>query len=254
MAKNNAKLFPIELVLQCGINPETGKPIRCVNDLELQSNIINYLRVIDQQDALNRYKWFGLPPGITGEMIERILYFKGQGALIYSEADEKWYFLPYALNGNIDIYGRYLGVNVFPFYGNEGTDKQHIISDKTYIPRYDVRLEALTKEDVVNSAFLLHDYSLGISQQTAPRAQLQLPIIHMMSKCLPFMNTALMNSTGVMGVRCQQGDEQSIYDASQAIENSALTGQKYVPISGSLDFQELSGSNVGTAEEFLLAM
>lgn len=254
MGKNNAKLFPIELVLQCGINPATGKPIRVEDDVQLQSALINYYQIIDRQDAYNRYTWYNLPEDITGEMIERVLYHKGQGALVYSDLDDKWYFLPYALNGNIDIYGRYLGINVLPFYGNEGNETQHIISDKVYTPRYEERLDALTYNDVIDSAFLLHDYSLGIGQNTAPRAQLQLPIICLMSKCLPYMNTALMNATGVMGVRCQPGEEQSVYDASHAIENSALTGQKYVPIAGAIDFQELSGSNVANAEEFLLAL
>jgi hypothetical protein len=247
---NNAKLYNIKVI------QELLAKAMAADATTLQQNLFGYISVIDRQDAFNRYTWLGLPPGVTGEMIERVLYYKGQGALIYNEFEEKWYFLPYVLNGNIDIYGRYLGINVLPFYGNEQGDKknQHIISDKVYIPRYDIRLDALTAQDVKDSAFLLHDYSLDISQQTTPRSVLQMPIINLMSKCLPYMNTALMNSTGVMGLRVQDGEEQSVYDASRAIENSALTGQKYVPITGALDFQELSGSNVAQAEQFLLAM
>ena len=220
----------------------------------LPFEIADFIRNIDKQDALNRYKWFNLPDGLTGEMIERVLYYRGQGALVFNDIDEKFYFLPYCLDGNIDVYGRFTGIRVLPFNGHEDDETEHIISQTRYIPRYDFPEGIPTIEEMDASAFLLHDYAIGISQINPPRCALQEPIIQLMSKCLPFMNTALMNGTGILGVRTQPGEEQSVYDASRAIENSALTGQKYVPLTGAMDFQELTGGDVAKAEEFLLAM
>lgn len=256
MANKKPYLANLEPYYQAGVDPKTGLPMKFgyAGDTHILDGIRNFLQVIDQQDALNRYTWYNLPDGLTGQMIERVLYYRGQGALIFNKTEEKFYFLPYALDGTIDVYGRYTGIRVLPFNGQENEGKAHIISDKVYTPRYDIAVEMPTLEEMDDSAFLLHDYSIGISQWNQPRAQLQQPIIELMAKCFPYMNTALMNSTGITGMRCHQGEEQGVYDASHAIENSALTGQKYVPIVGSIELQELTGGTVAKSEEYLVAM
>ena len=64
-----------------------------------------------------------------------------------------------------------------------------------------------------------------------------------------------MNSTGVMGLRVGNENEQPEVDRlSSAINDAALNGKKYVGITGTIDFQELTGGNVAKSEEFLLAM
>ena len=76
-----------------------------------------------------------------------------------------------------------------------------------------------------------------------------------MADCIPFMRTALVNSTGVMGMRVDGADEAAnVYAASDAINIAALTGQKYVPIEGAIEFQELTSGQVAKGEEFFLAM
>ena len=72
------------------------------------------LRIIDEQDAINRYKWYNLPDGLDSHLLERVLYYKGQGVFFYAETIGKFYFLPYALSGNIDIYGRFNKVTPLP--------------------------------------------------------------------------------------------------------------------------------------------
>jgi hypothetical protein len=76
-----------------------------------------------------------------------------------------------------------------------------------------------------------------------------------MSNYIPFLNTALLNSTGVQGMRVNTENEQAnVYAASNAINKAALAGQKYIPIIGNVDFQEMTGGTVAKSEEFLLAM
>ena len=57
MAKNNAKMSPLELYLQAGIDPKTGLPTRSGQkvDLDYKGFIKRILRIIDEQDAVNRY-------------------------------------------------------------------------------------------------------------------------------------------------------------------------------------------------------
>lgn len=69
------------------------------------------------------------------------------------------------------------------------------------------------------------------------------------------MRTALLNSTGVQGMKVSSEDEaSSVTTASDSVDMAALNGKKYVPIVGGLDFQDLSGSGTGTSDQFLLAM
>ena len=103
------KMVPLDLYIQAGIDPKTGLPLKCSGSLpsELVNNVKRQLNIVDLQDALNRYTWYNLPKGLTGNLIERILYYKGQGALFYMESNETFYFLPFALDGSIDVYGRF---------------------------------------------------------------------------------------------------------------------------------------------------
>lgn len=264
MGKNNAKLIDPSLIIQAGIDPKTGLPIKLVsvNGCELKSNIKKVMRIIDEQTAVNRYVWYNLPSGLSGQMIERILYYKGQAMFFYSKELDQFFFLPYALDGSIDIYGRFTSVKPLPFNGSTEVKKGEKLSPiSRYItslsrePIYDVYLDALEEDTLDKKCVLLNDYSKQISQTVLPRQLLNDPILDVMSDCIPFMRTALLNGTGVEGMRVNSQDEyNNVKLASAAIDNAALNGEKWVPITANLDFQDLSTGQVAKAEEFLLAM
>lgn len=226
--------------------------------LDLKCEIKKSLRIVDEQDAVNRYTWYNLPAGLNGQLLERILYYKGQGAFFYMETADKFLFLPYALDGSIDVYGRFTGITPLPFGGTTKADEK----PKAWIdglilePSYDVILpEDLTYDDLMKKCVLLQDYTPQISQTVLPRAALQDSLVDVMADCVPFMRTALKSATGVAGMRVATEDEYSnVLAASYAHEQAALKGDKWVPIVGQIDFQDLSTSNVGTAEDFLIAM
>lgn len=276
---NNSRLPDISRYIQAGINPKTGLPIKFGDCGEgLKENIKKLLRIMDEQDAINRFVWYNLPPGLEGQLIERVLYYKGQGALFYESATEKFYFLPYALDGTIDVYGRYMGIRPLPFNGslNMEEKKKDKRIDQSYIwlnyknlkPIYDVILEdeltyierddkgnEISRNVFENGCVLLSDYSKQISQMNISRQILQDPLLDVMADCIPFMRTALLNSTGVQGMRVGTQDEQSnVEAASRSVTQAALAGEKYIPIVGSVDFQDLTDGAVGKSEEFLLAM
>ena len=247
----------VQPYIAAGINPKTGLPIK-FDDLEskLKANIKSLIKIVDRQDACNRYVWYNLPSGLTGQDIERILYYKGQAILFYMDTNETFYFLPYALAGSIDVYGRYTMVTPVPLANakdEEGKDKPWIVG-LTRKPQYDV-LEEVTLEDFKNSCVILRDYQHGISQTITPREIINDGLIDAEAECIPFMNTGLQNSTGVTGMRIPDDDAvASVMAANNSTKLAALNGQRYIPITGTLEFQELAGGSVLTSSEYMQAM
>lgn len=263
MGKNNAYLTDPNLLIQAGINPKTGLPIKYDGICNLKADIKKQLRIMDEQDAVNRFTWYNLPYGLNGRLIERILYYKGQGMLFY--LNDKFYFLPYALDGTIDIYGRYMAVTPLPFHGtaNDGKIETPWIQGLKYEPVYDIimpedlselSIEELTTK-IEKSCVLLKDYTEQMSQTNIARQIINDPILDVMSEMFPYMRTALKNSTGVQGMRVgTENESANVWAANAAIDRAALEGDPKVPIVGTVDFQDLTNSPTAKAEEYLLAM
>ena len=270
--KNNAKLFDPALMIQAGINPKTGLPYK-FGDVSkasslLKESYVKNFRIKDEQDAINTFVWYNLPQGLNQRLIERILYYRGQGMFFYMKETEQFYFLPYALqspdNGpGIDVYGRYRGCTPLPFNGStstggDGTSKD---KEKPWIiglfkkPIYDIPLEPLSIDEIYDCCILLKDYSEQLAQKNLTRKDLQEPIIQHMAEIPCFARTALLNSTGVKGMRvANQADYPNVLDANAAFEKAAMEGTPYVPIVGSVDFQDLTDGQAAKAEEFLVEL
>lgn len=259
-----AKMYDQSLLKAAGLtrkNADTIIPDKC-----LKPEIKKALRVIDEQTAVNRYKWIGLPKGLNARLMERVLYYKGQG--MFFKMGDTFYFLPYELSAKegtgIDVYGRFTGVTPLPFHGSTSDkDAKPLIEGLIYEPVYDPILikDILANTDEENkhiiekSCVLLHDYTQQISQTVIPRQGLNDPILDLMSDCMPFMRTALINSTGVQGVRiANEAEAANVLQASNAINRAALTGDKFVPLVAPYETQDLTSGAVGKSEEFLLAM
>lgn len=259
---NNAKLPDLDTLIQAGIDPKTKLPLKAVSSMPcgLKENIRAIISKNDEQIAINSFKWYGLPNGLTGNLIERILYYKGQGMLFYMPADEKFYFLPYALDGEIDVYGRFTGVTPVPYKGTPGTtdkdgDIKPWIKGLRRIPVYDFQLEPIDINKYENSCVLLFDRSQDVSETVIPRSTTNMSLIDVEAELIPMLRTALSNSTGVQGVRVNSSDEAwTVNEASKMSNIASLTGLKWLPMNGKLDFQDLTPGQVAKAEEFLLAM
>ena len=115
-----AKMTDVNLIIQAGINPKNGLPIKAgSNPCSYKEDIKRFLRIIDEQDAVNRYKWYNLPCNLTSQELERMLYYKGQLAFFYMEDLDEFYFMPYALDGTIDFYGRFNTIHPVPMTSGE---------------------------------------------------------------------------------------------------------------------------------------
>ena len=268
MSKNGKPyLANLEPIIAAGIDPKTGLPAKMTSGdpCFLKQDIKRNLRIIDEQDAVNRYTWENLPDGLNSQMLERMIYYKGQLAFFYFKEMDKFYFMPYALDGGIDFYGRYTGIHPIPFSGGttdeekaDYSKKATVLSLKKLKPVYDVvTLEDWMKDpDIIfNSAVLLKDYTEQLSQTITPRQMLNEAILDVEAECIPFMRTALIRATGIKGMRVGNQDEQSnVQAANDSMLNAALTGKVNIPIIGSVDFQELNDGTVGKSEEFMMAL
>ena len=260
MAKNNAVLPNIQTLINAGIDPKTGLPYKFSSKKGLKEDVKKFLRVVDEQDAVNRYVWYNLPTNITSQELERMLYYKGQLCFFYDKDLDEFYFMPYALDGTIDFYGRFNTIHPIPM--TSGTDEKNNKAQAQYLSSkklkcvYGVVLpEDLTLEDLFTNTVLLHDYTKQLSQTIIPRVTINDSILDIMADCVPFMRTNLLLSTGVKGVRVQDADQQeSVKDGSRSLECAALTGDPFVPVLGKLEFQELTNGQVAKSEEFMLAM
>ena len=253
-----AKLPDLETLLQAGINPKTGLPVKLGgHKCTIKEDIKKYLRLIDEQDAVNRYVWYNLPANITSQELERMLYYKGQLCFFYDKNLEEFYFTPYALDGTVDFYGRYNTIHPVPM--TSGSDDKGNKAQAQYLAEkklkciYGLNLDG--KADLTNSTVLIHDYTKQLSQMIQPRVVVNDPILDVMAECVPFMRTSMIGSTGIKGVRVQDADQQqNVIDGSRSLEHAAMTGNPWVPIIGNIEFQELTDGPTGKIEDYMLAM
>ena len=269
MAANKGPYLPnLEPIIAAGIDPKTGLPAKVTSSApcNLKENIKRLIRIQDEQDAVNRYVWSNLPDGLNSQMLERMIYYKGQLCFFYFKEMDKFYFMPYALDGGIDFYGRYVGVHPIPFSGGttdeekkQASKQMTILSAKKLKPVYDVILpEDLVEKGIdvlYDSCVLLKDYTEQLAQTITPRQILNDGIIDVEAECIPFMRTALLRATGVKGMRVgNQDEEANVKAANDSIMDAALTGKVNIPILGAVDFQELNDGVVGKADEFMMAL
>ena len=269
MAKNNnARLPDIKTIIQAGIDPKTGLPIRLGkgDPKNLDTDLLQFFRIIDEQDAVNRGKWYNLPNGITSQELERLLYYKGQLAFFYFEELDSFYFMPYALDGTIDFYGRYNIIHPVPMTsGKEEKEKasfkqqSEILSNLKLKCIYDVVLDEdviKEKELLTKSCVLLHDYTKQLGQLIVPRAIVNEPLLKIESEIIPFMRTSMILGTGVTGVRVQDEDQkQNVIEGAKDIVDSAKEGVGFIPIIGTIDFQELANkTSNGKNQDYMLAL
>ena len=229
-------------------------------NLELKECMKNKFKDMDIQDAVNRYKWYNLPCNITSQDLEKYLYQKGQLCFFYNKELKQFYFMPYALDGTIDFYGRYNTIHPVPM--TSGTDDKSGKAQAQYLSKiklncvYAPLTELPTVDMLSNSAVILKDYTDNThSQMVQAREVANDTLLDAMAECVPMMRTALLNSTGVKGMRVNNASEaQNVLDANLALQICALTGNPFTPIEGVQEFQELTNGTLGKAEEYMLAL
>lgn len=253
----------IESFLQAGIDPKTKLPLKFIDaqEGELKNNIKRVLRIVDAQDAINRYTWHNIPCELSSQEFERLIYYKGQLCFFYFKELDKFFLMPYALDGSIDFYGRYNTIHPVPFTSGEESKEEkeirrrqeQVLSTLKLNVQYDVAIDEV--EDPSKYCVLIHDYTKQLGQRILPRAILNEPIIDLESEIMPYMRTSLILGTGIQGIRVDDGDQwNSVNEAARSMKHAALNGKGWIPITSPIELQELTPGQVAKAEEYLLAM
>lgn len=259
MAKPN--IPDIETLLQAGINPKTGLPLKFGNKrCTTKEDIKKLIRKNDEQIFVNKYVWYNLPCNITSQELERMLYYKGQLAFFYMKDLDEFYFMPYALDGTVDFYGRYNTIHPVPM--TSGTTDKAGKAQAEYLESlklkcvYGIKMpEDLKEEDLYNSAVLLHDYTKQLSQSVIPTQQLNDAIIDIEAEVMPYLRTALLMGTGTKGMRVPDADSANeVFEANSQLIDSALSAHPYAPIIGVQEFQELTDGTLTKSADYLQAM
>lgn len=265
MGKKTPYMIDPSLYKQAGIDLKTGLPTRMVDGCDLKASMKKIVRLIDEQDAVNRYKWYNLPANISSEELERLLYYKGQLCFFYFKDLDEFFFMPFALDGNIDFYGRYNRIHPVPMSSGTEEDKKTkalyetqralLSMLKLNVVKAIKPLDELKEEDLYNSTVILWDYSRQLGQNIIPRQQVNDPLLDVIAEIPCFLRTALIASTGVKGMRVSDADAKSeVTVASKQILNAALHGELATPITSPIEIQELFEGPTGKSQEFLLAM
>lgn len=197
---------------------------------------------------------------ISSQELERLLYYRGQLCMFYFKELDKFFVMPFALDGTIDFYGRFNTIHPVPMAeGNTDEEKAQyknqaaILSQLKLKVLYDVPEEPL--DDPSQYCVIIRDYCQQLSQTIIPRQVVQDGLLDVMADCIPFMRTTLLNSTGVQGMRVGSEDEQSnVQAANMSVDRAALNGEKWIPVIGTLNFQDLTGGQVSRGEDYLMAM
>ena len=252
----------IDKLIQMGINPKTGLPYkmggrRC----DTKEDIKKLIRKNDEQIAVNRYTWYNLPANITSQELEKYIYYFGQLAFWYMPEMDQFFFSKYALDGQLDFYGRYTKIHPIPI-NSGGSDEKYVKAQEAVLSQYKldcvygVKLpEDLDEDTLMHSAVLLHDYTKQLPQMIIPTQVLNDPIIDLEAECMPFLRTALLNATGTKGVRVPDADSANeVKEANKQLVNGAINAEPYIPITGAVEFQELTDGNIGKSQEFLQSM
>lgn len=251
------KLPNVAELIQAGINPVTGLPLKAGgngDNSNIKGDVTRLVRIMDEQDAITRYTWFNIPADLSSQEIERMLYYRG--SLCFFTLEDKFYFMPYALDGFLDFYGRYKTIHPVPFNDTAKETKRYLSTIKRDV-KYGIMMEEDVKpEDLEKLTVILNDYTPQMAYSSIiPRQILNDPICAFESDCLAYMNTAMMTSTGVKGVRVADEDSKAdVQEGASSVSRCAKSGQPWVPIMGTLDFQDFGDGATYKSEDYLIGM
>jgi hypothetical protein len=248
------KLYNLEVFYQLGVDPLTGLPAKAIagNSGTIVMDARKALRIKDEQDAIHRYEWRNLPVGLYPELVERVLYYRGQGMLF--KMGELFLFLPYAVQGSFDCYGRAGRIRPLVFGGSPATktngelaDDSKVFLDTEFTPIYDEN-DAEGSNDY--KAVILKDYTPQLNDHIIPRRDIQEFILQIEAEGIAMARTNRIANSGVKGMRVNdEGASENVTAAANSIVNAALTGKTMIPIVDEIEFQELGEAGAENSPE-----
>lgn len=254
-------MFDTNTLLEAGL-PQSKKMLKYGNAIDQNGNAVtpnllnknlsydslfNIMREQNKIETIERYMWVNVPFGLTADIIERLLFYRGKGVFYFNDKVGKFQFLPFALNGVIDEYGRYTKCNTLPFTGVDTDEKKKkkpnslVYEDLELV--YDLPYDEETFKKINQQktfGIVLNDSSLSISQQPVIRYNYVKPVLHMMATLMQIIHTAMFGNADHNLLRVEnEGEFDSVKAQIEAINQDILRGNRFTPIVGKLPIEPL---------------
>ena len=230
---------------------------------DLKDQMRAIMRIMDEQDAIGRYKWT-LPKEkirMVSDEVERLVYYKGQIVLFKYKATDEYMMMPYT-GTRIDFNGRFSRCTPVPISNESENSLGQKLRDELSNLSLRIFYTVPTDEEIekaggpYNCAVIIRDYpNQNNNQQIIPRWALNDPMLDMEAEIFPMARTARKNSTGVKGMEVNDEDEaQQVEDANEKLFEASLKGDTYIPILKKPSTHDLQDGNVAKSEEWMLAL
>lgn len=262
MGDTSLSTFPFFDTLANGMGNTNPISKSSSKDRRLLMSMLSHKHMVE---TIERFEWRNLPPELSSDLIERVLYFRFKGALFMF--NEKYYFLPFTLKGTIDSYGRYISITPVLFTGQwkiqqgKYTEDISFMSNAEFTVVYDlpkqegetaedevgedVEDDAMTLPDAKDKAVILTDSSLEIAQDFTPINYLIRPLVEQMVDILVLVNIDLITSAKVFYVVAKDASQkEAIEKEFQDLDNRILNGKRIVVVTSPTELKELTGANV----------
>lgn len=263
-------MYDTNALLEAGL-PQNKKMLKYGNAIDQNGNAVtpnllnknlsydslfNIMREQNKIETIERYMWVNVPFGLTADIIERLLFYRGKGVFYFNDKVGKFQFLPFALNGVIDEYGRYTKCNTLPFTGVDTDEKkkkktQSLVYEDLELV-YDLPYDEETFKKINQQktfGIVLNDSSLSISQQPIIRYNYVKPVLHMMATLMQIINTAMFGNADHNLLQIEnEGELDSVKTQIEAINQDILRGNRFTPIIGKLPITPLKTTNSADLE------
>lgn len=219
-------------------------------------SLFNIMREQNKIETIERYMWVNVPFGLTADIIERLLFYRGKGVFYFNDKVGKFQFLPFALNGVIDEYGRYTKCNTLPFTGVDTDEKKKKKTQSLVYEDLELVYDLPYDEETFNKinqqktfGIILNDSSLSISQQPIIRYNYVKPVLHMMATIMQIIHTAMFGNADHNLLQIEnEGELDSVKSQIEAINQDILRGNRFTPIVGKLPITPLKTTNSADLE------
>ena len=230
----NQQMLKKQLGFDGKVNPVAIKSGR--RDLYARS-----LAIRELEQFVRRYEWKNLPEGLDATLIERILYYRGR--LVLFEYNGTFYSLPFALNGVIDVYGRYKTVTPLTFNGSIVTDDDgnQSMGDGEWISGLELNVYYGSGDIATKSGVILNDYTQGMSEFIIPRYQINHVYHEDLANIVILIRHNLISSARVYTLRVNdEGQYKAVMNELNDMETDILEGGKRVfPITAVQKLEEI---------------
>lgn len=195
--------------------------------------LAEYMRDIDCQQYMQRYKWKGLPKNIPAWRLEQMMYFRGSVALF--KVGKDFFMLPYAMDGGINLIGLPNSITPVTFNGQKPTE-----DGKAFFGSKKLAITNTGEFDPEAEAVILYDKYTNIVMPTGvvSRAAMSLPIIHEICNRFAYLGINLRNSQGKYVILCK--DEKTAKVVDQQLNEMFNSTKNYALIRTMFEVQVIN--------------